>query len=351
MWKLQLPAKHESYLTLNPESHRVSAEPSVHDVRGGVTHHRIMVSAVSPDRAPSPRTVCSPYFRPSLDMTRSLISRASADFSSLRARQSLSVRKSSGKRFNEPPSAEFVARVSGIPTMAKLPFQETADGLDAAFIGVPIDTGTSNRPGARFGPRQIRVESAMLRLYNSGTRAAPYESIMVADIGDVNVNVFDLKDTCKRIRETYRKVVATGCIPLTMGGDHTIAYPILQAVAEKYGPVGLIHVDAHADTSDTVLGGEDWTWDSVQTLRGGRAAGLQESGPDRPAWYRLRPRFVRMEPGAGFPCGTSGRVLVQISYTSDGLRSGLRWAAVQYISVSTSTLLTRALPPEQAHQR
>lgn len=64
MWKLQLPAKHESYLTLNPESHRVSAEPSVHDVRGGVTHHRIMVSAVSPDRAPSPRTVCSPYFRP-----------------------------------------------------------------------------------------------------------------------------------------------------------------------------------------------------------------------------------------------------------------------------------------------
>ncbi|KAM7411306.1 hypothetical protein PAMA_021346 [Pampus argenteus] len=163
-------------------------------------------------------------------------------------------RKCSGTRFNVPPSAEFVARVSGIPTMAKLPYQETADGLDAAFIGVPIDTGTSNRPGARFGPRQIRVESAMLRAYNSGTRAAPYESLMVADIGDVNVNVYDLKDTCKRIREAYRKILATGCIPLTMGGDHTIAYPILQAVAEKYGPVGLIHVDAHADTSDVVLG-------------------------------------------------------------------------------------------------
>ncbi|XP_059188413.1 agmatinase, mitochondrial [Centropristis striata] len=163
-------------------------------------------------------------------------------------------RKTSGNRYNVPPSAEFVARVSGIPTMAKLPYQETADGLDAAFIGVPIDTGTSNRPGARFGPRQIRVESAMLRSYNSGTRAAPYESVMVADIGDVNVNVYDLKDTCKRIREAYRKVLATGCIPLTMGGDHTIAYPILQAVAEKHGPVGLVHVDAHADTSDVVLG-------------------------------------------------------------------------------------------------
>lgn len=69
----------------------------------------------------------------------------------------------------------------------------------------------------RFGPRQIRVESALLRSYNSGTRAAPYESLMVADIGDVNVNVYDLKDTCKRIRDAYRTILATGCIPLTMG--------------------------------------------------------------------------------------------------------------------------------------
>lgn len=69
----------------------------------------------------------------------------------------------------------------------------------------------------RFGPRQIRTESALLRACNSGTRAAPYESLMVADIGDVNVNVYDLKDTCKRIREAYRKILVTGCIPLTMG--------------------------------------------------------------------------------------------------------------------------------------
>nr|KAK2824973.1 hypothetical protein Q7C36_018900 [Tachysurus vachellii] len=159
----------------------------------------------------------------------------------------------SGKTYNVPPSSEFVARVSGIATMAKLPYQDTAEGLDAAFIGVPIDTGTSNRPGTRFGPRQIRAESVMLRSY-SATGAAPWESMMVADIGDVNVNLYDLKDACKRIRETYRKVVATGCIPLTLGGDHTIAYPILQAVAERHGPVGLIHVDAHADTGDVTLG-------------------------------------------------------------------------------------------------
>uniref|UniRef100_A0A8C6L5T7 Agmatinase (putative) n=1 Tax=Nothobranchius furzeri TaxID=105023 RepID=A0A8C6L5T7_NOTFU len=156
-------------------------------------------------------------------------------------------RRCSGRRFNVPPSAEFVARVSGIPTMAKLPYRELADGLDAAFVGVPIDTGTSNRPGARFGPRQIRVESALLRAYNSGTRAAPYESLVVADIGDVNVNLFDLKDTCKRIREAYRKILATGCIPLTMGKCVTFAHV-------SHGPVGLVHVDAHADTSDVVLG-------------------------------------------------------------------------------------------------
>lgn len=196
-------------------------------------------------------------------MTRRLVSPSlngtASDFFSLRPRQTSAPcihlsRKSSGKRFNAPLSAEFVARVSGIATMGRLPHRETADGLDAAFVGVPIDTGTSNRSGARFGPRQIRVESALLRAFNSGTRAGPYESMNVADIGDVNVNLYDLKDTCKRITEHYRKIVANGCVPLTMGGDHTITYPILQAVAEKHGPVGLVHVDAHSDTADMALG-------------------------------------------------------------------------------------------------
>ena len=98
-----------------------------------------------------------------LNIPRTVVySGAAADFFSVQPRQTLSLcssgraqlinpsRKSSGSRYNVPPSAEFVARVSGIPTMAKLPHQETADGLDAAFIGVPIDTGTSNRPGARW---------------------------------------------------------------------------------------------------------------------------------------------------------------------------------------------------------
>ncbi|XP_053136893.1 agmatinase, mitochondrial [Hemicordylus capensis] len=156
--------------------------------------------------------------------------------------------------FNVPPSAEFIARPVGVCSMFKLPVQASAEGLDAAFVGVPLDTGTSNRPGARFGPRHIRAESSMVRQHNPATGANPYDSLMVADIGDVNVNLYNLKDSCRQIREAFQKIVAGGCRPLTLGGDHTITYPILQAVAEKHGPVGLVHVDAHTDTGDQALG-------------------------------------------------------------------------------------------------
>ncbi|KAM3921254.1 agmatinase, mitochondrial-like isoform 2-T2 [Leptodactylus fuscus] len=163
-------------------------------------------------------------------------------------------RWTSDTRFNVPVHSREVGRPVGICTMMRLPYQESAEGLNAAFIGVPLDIGTSNRPGARFGPRYMRAESSMARRYNAATKAAPYDSLMVADIGDVNINLYDLKDSCRRIREAYQKIMAAGCIPLTMGGDHTITYPILQAVAEKHGPVGLIHVDAHTDTGEQALG-------------------------------------------------------------------------------------------------
>ncbi|XP_063001269.1 guanidino acid hydrolase, mitochondrial [Elgaria multicarinata webbii] len=161
---------------------------------------------------------------------------------------------SSNSSSNFPPSAELVARPVGVCSMFRLPIQDSAEGLDAAFVGVPLDTGTSNRPGARFGPRHIRAESGMVRRYNPSTGADPYVSLVVADIGDVNVNLYNLADSCRRIREAFQKIVAGGCVPLTLGGDHTITYPILQAVAEKYGPVGLVHVDAHTDTGDQALG-------------------------------------------------------------------------------------------------
>ncbi|XP_061213333.1 guanidino acid hydrolase, mitochondrial [Neopsephotus bourkii] len=159
-----------------------------------------------------------------------------------------------GSGFHVPPSAEAVARPVGICSMMKLPVRGSAAGLDAAFVGVPLDTGTSNRPGARFGPRQIRAESLLLRRFNGSTGAAPFDSLRVADIGDVNVNPYSLPQSCRLIRGAFQDIVGSGCVPLTMGGDHTITYPILQAVAERHGPVGLVHVDAHTDTADRALG-------------------------------------------------------------------------------------------------
>ena len=138
--------------------------------------------------------------------------------------------------------------------MMRLPAQATAQGLDACFVGIPMDIGASNRSGTRHGPRQIRAESVMLRPYNMATGAAPFEAMQVADIGDVAINTFDLKKTVDIITEAYHAILATGCIPLTLGGDHTLTFPILRAIAAKHGPVALIHVDAHADINDEMFG-------------------------------------------------------------------------------------------------
>jgi guanidinobutyrase len=112
----------------------------------------------------------------------------------------------------------------------------------------------SNRSGARFGPRQIRSESCLIRPYNMATRAAPFDSLQVADIGDVAINTFNIDKSMAIIESAYDDILAQNCKPLTMGGDHTIALPILRSIAKKYGPVGIVHVDAHADINDTMFG-------------------------------------------------------------------------------------------------
>ena len=158
------------------------------------------------------------------------------------------------KRYNQPLGGNEMPRFAGPATMMRLPACADASGLDACFVGVPLDIGTSNRPGARFGPRAIRAESALLRPYNMATRAAPFDSLQVGDIGDVAINTFNLADSIGIIERAYDEILAADCVPLTMGGDHTIALPILRAMARKYGPVGLIHVDAHADVNDHMFG-------------------------------------------------------------------------------------------------
>ena len=155
---------------------------------------------------------------------------------------------------NQPLSGNAMPRFGGIATMMRLPYATSPDGLDAAFIGVPLDIGTSHRPGARFGPRQIRAESALLRPYNMATGAAPFDTLQVADLGDVPINTYSLAKSMPIITDFYARVLAAGCKPLTMGGDHTIALPILRALAAVHGPVALVHVDAHADINDDMFG-------------------------------------------------------------------------------------------------
>lgn len=155
---------------------------------------------------------------------------------------------------NQPQSGNDMPRFAGIPTMMRLPVAENARGLDAAFVGIPLDIGTSNRSGTRYGPRQIRQESVMIRPYNMGSGAAPFERLQVADLGDVAINPYSLADSVRRIELAYSDILAHGCIPLTMGGDHTLTLPILRAAAGRHGPVGLIHVDAHSDTNEEMFG-------------------------------------------------------------------------------------------------
>lgn len=160
------------------------------------------------------------------------------------------------KTLNQPLGGNEMPRFGGPATMMRLPTQDGAEGLDACFVGVPIDIGTSNRSGTRHGPRQIRDESRMIRPYNMATGAAPFDKLQVADIGDVPINTFDLKKSIEIINRYFSEVLKFGTRPLTLGGDHTITWPILRAVREHHGPVALIHVDAHADTNDRMFGEE-----------------------------------------------------------------------------------------------
>jgi guanidinobutyrase len=155
---------------------------------------------------------------------------------------------------NQPLGGNEMPRFAGPGTMMRLPTATSPVGLDAAFIGVPLDIGTSNRAGARFGPRQIRAESALLRPYNMATGAAPFDALQVADLGDVAINTYSIDKSMAIIRSFYDAVLAAGCRPLTLGGDHTIALPILRSLAKRHGPVALVHVDAHADINDEMFG-------------------------------------------------------------------------------------------------
>ena len=154
----------------------------------------------------------------------------------------------------QPLGGNEMPRFAGIATFMRLPATHEPADLDVVVVGVPFDIGTSNRPGARFGPRGIREESVLLRPYNMATRAAPFDSLRIDDTGDVATNPYNLADSVDRITAHYRSLLSHDVVTVTMGGDHTVVLPILRAMAAKHGPVGLVHIDAHTDTNDDMFG-------------------------------------------------------------------------------------------------
>jgi len=157
-----------------------------------------------------------------------------------------------------PIDASAMPRFAGMPTFMRLPHVTDPALVDVALIGVPWDAGTTNRAGARHGPREIRNQSSFMRAVHHVSRIAPYELCRVADLGDVETNPFDMIDSMNKITAFFKGVVDAGAVPVAAGGDPLCSLPILRAVA-KDGPVGLIHFDAHSDTNDTYFGDNKYT--------------------------------------------------------------------------------------------
>lgn len=160
----------------------------------------------------------------------------------------------SSGNYNQPMGGNELPRFAGQASFFRLPVQPNVQGLDVALIGMPVDIGTSNRSGARLGPREIRTESVLVRPYGMATQAAPFDSFQVADIGDVAVNPYNLLKTVDAIELAVDKVVAAGAKPVSVGGDHTCTLPILRSLAKAHGPMALVHVDAHGDINDEMFG-------------------------------------------------------------------------------------------------
>jgi guanidinopropionase len=161
----------------------------------------------------------------------------------------------------QPLSGMVLPRFAGISTFMRLPHispTQAPGEIDIAILGIPFDGATTNRPGARLGPRQVREASSLMRLVNCGTLVAPYDLCACADVGDVPINPIDVVDTLRRIEAEISYLHQGGVTPLSIGGDHIISYPILRALATKE-PVGMIHIDAHSDTGDTFFGGQKLT--------------------------------------------------------------------------------------------
>jgi agmatinase len=155
-----------------------------------------------------------------------------------------------------PVDASKNPRYAGFATFARLPRLDQVEHADIAVVGVPFDTGVSYRPGARFGPAHVRESSRLLRPYNPALDVSPFASAQVVDAGDIAANPFHIEEALDTVQASALELTAGGTRLVTIGGDHTIALPLLRAAAERHGPVALVHFDAHLDTWDTYFGAE-----------------------------------------------------------------------------------------------
>jgi agmatinase len=155
----------------------------------------------------------------------------------------------------EPVNALEYARFTGVPTFMRLPNITQPEELDIAIIGVPFDGGTTYRPGARFGPRSVRAQSAIIRPWNPVLQVNPFQKYRMADFGDLPVNPLSIEDTFRRIEKGLAAVLAAGARTVCVGGDHSISLPILRAICNQHsGPINLIQFDAHNDLWDEYFG-------------------------------------------------------------------------------------------------
>jgi len=152
--------------------------------------------------------------------------------------------------------ATKIPRFAGLGTFARLPQIDDVSDVDLAIMGVPFDSGVSYRPGARFGPTHVRESSRLLRPYNPAVDVLPFEKYQVADAGDLGVNPFNLEEAIKDIEYGSRALHERAKRILTIGGDHTIALPLLRTMHAKHGPISVVHFDAHLDTWDTYFGAQ-----------------------------------------------------------------------------------------------
>ncbi|WP_329057029.1 agmatinase [Amycolatopsis sp. NBC_01488] len=237
-----------------------------------------------------------------------------------------------------PLDSSRVPRFAGFATFARLPRIDQVAHADVAVVGVPFDSGVSYRPGARFGPAAVREASRLLRPYHPELDVSPFAERQVVDAGDIAVNPFNIGEAIETLQQEAEALQANGTRLVTVGGDHTIALPLLRAVAKKHGPVALLHFDAHLDTWDTYFG-EPYTHGTP--FRRASEEGILDTsalshvGTRGPLYGK---RDLEEDRRLGFGIVTSGDVLRRgVAETVDALRQRIGDRPL-YVSVDIDVL-------------